>query len=685
MRQFFIAIILFCSISTFANFPYAKLYEISPANTLNLNLFNSFFIAINDNFDRIYDDFELFWDSTTYTYFSMSDASLLARTTGYTATGNVGANAGVLFDGIDISTHNHPQYLTTSSAPVTYSQINHIQALTAIENVSILARTTGYTTTGDINAASGVFISSQTKWLNQDIRTTASPTFQEVTLKTVTLSTVVALVNQDVRTTASPVFYKVNVSSQLAVNTTYTTQTLEVGGAISLTANAVPGTGVIPALTMDYNVGNSRFYSQGKNAATSGTFTFYTIEGDGQNVTTALSIGADGSVTGTYGISAATITATSLSTGSIVMAGVNGLLTQDNSNLYWNDTSNNLGIGTKSPISKLDIWQTGTGGNSGFVIHSSTGVLCGDYSCTNSGTAFGFVTMYSGATLPYGSGQIGAYLTASGNSYFTGGNVGIGTASPGVALDISHTNSGTGSLFITTGLGINQYTDSEIVLRRSRNTPASPAIVQNGDELGSIYFKGYDGTNGYQNAALINGFVDGTPGASDMPGGIYFHTVPDGSTTLATRMTIRNDGKVGISTAAPITTLSIAGICTADQYNTYSEAFDGDALSDILKVKTITKNEAWGELDHKALPDKLRDTVKGHIVGYRDKKTGKTYNTTSSTTTGGKPSTGNFEEIKQDVDLFNMSGAVMMLIRGLQQTCEENNKLKARIEVLERR
>ncbi len=66
-------------------------------------------------------------------------------------------------------------------------------------------------------------------------------------------------------------------------------------------------------------------------------------------------------------------------------------------------------------------------------------------------------------------------------------------------------------------------------------------IVQNGDPLGGIFFGGSDGT-AFRTAANILCMVDGTPGASDMPGRMDFYTTPDGSATGVIRARMDNAG-----------------------------------------------------------------------------------------------------------------------------------------------
>lgn len=92
--------------------------------------------------------------------------------------------------------------------------------------------------------------------------------------------------------------------------------------------------------------------------------------------------------------------------------------------------------------------------------------------------------------------------------------------------------------------------------RSKSSTIGTHTVVASGDALGFMVFRGSDGA-AFQDAASIVGEVDGTPGASDMPGRLVFRTTPDGSATLTTRLTIDSLGRiqqqVGGATAQALT------------------------------------------------------------------------------------------------------------------------------------
>lgn len=126
------------------------------------------------------------------------------------------------------------------------------------------------------------------------------------------------------------------------------------------------------------------------------------------------------------------------------------------------------------------------------------------------------------------------------------GQVGIGTQSPGFAVDVQGI-SDSNSKLATTRFS-NDTTPVTLSLRKSRGaTVGTNTIVQGSDGIGQITFEASNGT-GYDVAASIRAIVDGAPGATlDMPGGLIFSTTPDGSATALERVRISSSGLVGIN------------------------------------------------------------------------------------------------------------------------------------------
>jgi hypothetical protein len=79
--------------------------------------------------------------------------------------------------------------------------------------------------------------------------------------------------------------------------------------------------------------------------------------------------------------------------------------------------------------------------------------------------------------------------------------------------------------------------------RQTSGAVGGNTVVSSGDSLGGISFQGSDGTEFVQ-SALIEAFVDGTPGANDMPGRLVFSTCADGSASPTERMRLDQYGRL---------------------------------------------------------------------------------------------------------------------------------------------
>jgi len=82
-----------------------------------------------------------------------------------------------------------------------------------------------------------------------------------------------------------------------------------------------------------------------------GTLQQVTTNGNTSNVGISVTAG---------GVSSNSLTITTLTPGSVPFVGAAGLITQDNTNLFFDDTNNRLGINTNTPSNNLDVHGSGT-------------------------------------------------------------------------------------------------------------------------------------------------------------------------------------------------------------------------------------------------------------------------------------------------------------------------------------
>ena len=87
------------------------------------------------------------------------------------------------------------------------------------------------------------------------------------------------------------------------------------------------------------------------------------------------------------------------------------------------------------------------------------------------------------------------------------------------------------------------------ILKTRNTSPSGNTILQDGDRIGSIRFRGNTGS-GYVNGAVIRAVVNGTPGSgNDLPTDLQFHTMPDGTGSTNERLRIGSAGQLGIAGA----------------------------------------------------------------------------------------------------------------------------------------
>ena len=222
------------------------------------------------------------------------------------------------------------------------------------------------------------------------------------------------------------------------------------------------------------------------------------------------------------------------------------------------NTSGNVGIGTASPGTKLDVQGNVSGGgvngralnndagassSAGFTVSTGGGVSAAFFAF---GTSAAYVGVSSNHPLAFQTNNTERMRIDS------SGNVGIGTASPGAKIEVVGSQANWRRFSTDTA-------PFYFPVIKARGVAGAPTTVVLGDAISAWQAYGYTGSNELQ-AAGITARVDvsGTVSSTSMPGAIDFATTANGASSSTTRMTIDSSGNVGIGTASPGKKLQVA-------------------------------------------------------------------------------------------------------------------------------
>jgi hypothetical protein len=203
------------------------------------------------------------------------------------------------------------------------------------------------------------------------------------------------------------------------------------------TAAAIPTAGNLAAGELAINLTDEKLYFKNaagtvkllaSNSGSLGSVTSVDVSGGTTGLTTSGGpITSSGTITlaGTLGVAnGGTGTATAFTAGSVVFAGASGVYTQDNANLFWDNANDRLGIGTATPLARLNVEGENILLRGGFM----------DFGPTAGANGAGRISSALG-----GGGVSGSLIFSTLNSSASmveamridsSGNVGIGTSSP---------------------------------------------------------------------------------------------------------------------------------------------------------------------------------------------------------------------------------------------------------------
>ncbi len=353
-------------------------------------------------------------------------------------------------------------------------------------------------------------------------------------------------------------------------------------------------------------------------------------------------------------ISGNTITPDGFTLGSVVFSGVGGVLSQDNANFFYDNTTNRLGLGTSTPAVVLDVYGTdairlpvGTSGQRpagdiGYVRFNTT---------THQFEGYGDNGVWQGLGGVIDADQ-DTYVTADTNNtdedtlrFFTrgvermtitpGGKIGIGTNAPNASsiLDLSTTTAGLLFPRLTTiekdaivspaaGLAVYDSTVNKLNVYNGSAWKNVGATEINGEvtngTTGSVLFVGDGGVLGQDVSNFNYSTSTGRLGiGTTTPWGVLSVNAPAGQpsfvvgSSTATSLVVAASGFVGMGVSNPLTELHIKDNVSGASYLTLQGISNSHAGGIFLRQLNDTGTDLFydGGNDYFAITRRISGTV----------------------------------------------------------------------------
>ncbi len=199
------------------------------------------------------------------------------------------------------------------------------------------------------------------------------------------------------------------------------------------------------------------------------------------------------------------LSVTGLSVGSIPFITTSGVVTQNNSNLFWDNSAARLGIGTTAPGAKLEV--AGTVSSTGAIVNGNIGISADT-----------------------------DLVQLAANSVTVNGSIGIGAApSAGFDVDLRKSNSGGDVQMLVYNSSADATSTATLQIATNTGTSSDPTLLFNVNAVGGVRM-GLDNSDSDKFKIQMSSAVLGT---------------------TATGLTLTSAGSLGINQASPLTNSSI--------------------------------------------------------------------------------------------------------------------------------